>query len=196
MMKECSRVFEKKDKSKLESLGANIKLIFNNFNNIIERINKQIIEIQNARNNCMLLIDRAGGGKTTILCELAYDSVREFPTMLLFGKENYTSPQSIIMEVKQNLRELLSIFVDLLDAHTGHDCTLMSLQGFLGHMFDLLFSLAEKLFTGRAEHLHVLALNLHLGNARHRDGHTLLGVHFRAGNAQRHRVEGDAISGK
>jgi len=51
----------------------------------------------------VVIIDRAGGGKTSLLCELATSLAQEVPTVLLFGKEDFRSPEAIVKKVEQIL---------------------------------------------------------------------------------------------
>lgn len=48
-----------------------------------------------------LLIDRAGGGKTNLLCEQASRCARTWPTLLFFGKEGYEDPNSLVFRCQQ-----------------------------------------------------------------------------------------------
>jgi hypothetical protein len=45
--------------------------------------------IEHSNNPCTFIIDRAGGGKTNLMCEMAFKQVKITPTILLFGKENF-----------------------------------------------------------------------------------------------------------
>jgi hypothetical protein len=64
--------------------------------------------VRRARRPTLLLIDRAGGGKTNLLCAVATELAAEHPTVLLFGKENFRRPDDIVCRVEQVIREGLA----------------------------------------------------------------------------------------
>lgn len=87
------------------------------------------------------------------------------------------------------LAELLAILVDLLHRHRAHNGALVTLQRDQRNVLDLLFGFAQKLFASRQQHILVLALDLHLRNAGHRNWHALTGVHTGTFHLQRHCVQ-------
>jgi len=54
---------------------------------------------------CVVLVDRAGGGKTNLLCQFSSQIAVHMPTILLFAKDNYQGQNSLIEGVQRILRE-------------------------------------------------------------------------------------------
>lgn len=78
---------------------STISLLDKNINNTLNLI----------KYNTFLIIDRAGGGKTNLLCKLAKDNSFVAPTILLFGKENFNGEFGLIERIKDILKSTIEI---------------------------------------------------------------------------------------
>jgi hypothetical protein len=100
---------------------------------ILYRINSAIHTLQIANRPATVIIDRAGGGKTSLLCGLSLEMAQKAPTMLLFGKENYQNAEAMIKRVTDCIRNLIPIG-DKADPMGYLDQVLLANQEFL-HIF-------------------------------------------------------------
>lgn len=89
--------------------------------------------------------------------------------------------------------ELLAILVNLLDGHGAHDGTLMPLQSDQCDVLNFAFIFTQKLFACGQQHVFILTLDLHLGNAGHRNWYTLAGVHAWTLHCKGHRIQGNSL---
>ncbi len=77
------------------------------FNTVLSRLRNTLAEIERALRHCVIIIDRAGGGKTSLLCDFALAKSTEAPTVLLFGKETYQHSNSLIQKIEGIVAEAL-----------------------------------------------------------------------------------------
>ncbi len=75
----------------------------------IEHLNSLSSYVQEFRRNCLLVIDRAGSGKTNLVCDFALSLATKQPVLLLFGKENFHGTDGII----EKLESLISHAFDV-----------------------------------------------------------------------------------
>jgi hypothetical protein len=76
-------------------------------------------DIVSSSKNMMLIIDRAGGGKTNLLCNLSLNIVQNSPVLLYFGKESLTGSNGLIEKTKTILSELLKCEGSAIDKLDG-----------------------------------------------------------------------------
>lgn len=62
----------------------------------IAQLTGAIEKIETAPRHCCLLIDRAGGGKTNLVCDLALDLSKSAPTLIFFGKESFVDLHDLV----------------------------------------------------------------------------------------------------
>ncbi|GAG43707.1 unnamed protein product, partial [marine sediment metagenome] len=91
-------------------------------------------ELLVATNHCFLVIDRAGGGKTNLLCELASEQSKINPSLIFFGKDNFQQSDSIIKKIENIICETIS--VSEIDPVMYFDQILNSQNMFLNIFFD------------------------------------------------------------
>lgn len=70
------------------------------FEDVRNCIVRAIDAIARAPHPCFLVVDRAGGGKTNLVCEVAKLTARKAPCILLFGKQNLAEREQLIQPLR------------------------------------------------------------------------------------------------
>lgn len=77
-------------------------------------------ELARYRRLGLLVVDRAGGGKTNLICHLSAENAERQPTLLLFGKQQLSGPESLVHDVIASIQQLvpngMPAAVDYLDS--------------------------------------------------------------------------------
>ncbi|HEX2988952.1 MAG TPA: effector-associated domain EAD1-containing protein, partial [Chloroflexota bacterium] len=79
---------------------------------LASELNSSIAAFESAQRHAVIIIDRAGGGKTNLLCELALQTVKVSPTLLFFGKDNFSDHGSMIRRTTDWVAGMLSTHPD------------------------------------------------------------------------------------
>ncbi|MFC1792952.1 hypothetical protein ACFL3Q_05135 [Planctomycetota bacterium] len=133
----CDKLREKEKFSLLKRVNE-VATTFSNesLSAIASSVESCARDIQRSIRNCVLIVDRAGGGKTNLMCHLGALLARHGPTLLLFGKENYNQPDHLIGVVKDFAASLMEAETFELGAMEALDDLLKSSGMFLNVLID------------------------------------------------------------
>lgn len=87
------------NKRTLERAKREVSGILNSLRQNSDRLHRIVNRLDDCLKPCIVVIDRAGGGKTSLLCETATNKSITEPSILLFGKEYYSGDNSIINKI-------------------------------------------------------------------------------------------------
>ena len=83
----------------IRKIAARKILNYYSIDSINFKLNECTETIKTYINHVFVLIDRAGGGKTNLLCDLAITLSKEEPCILIFGKSTLQSPKDLINNI-------------------------------------------------------------------------------------------------
>jgi restriction endonuclease len=116
-----------------EVLNRKVGLIpMNRILNQIDRLKNLSNYIQRFRRNSLLVVDRAGSGKTSLICDLALQLATKYPVVILFGKETFIGPEGMIHKLEEIISR--SLETERSDGMTLLD-RLLEQEGVFLHVF-------------------------------------------------------------
>ncbi len=104
-----------KKNSQTKKSATNFQKNFNTAFEKLKKANELLTGLKTVREeiykyyyHCFILIDRAGGGKTNLMCKMATKLAKIAPTILYFGKENFVIA-NLIQKTKKIVSDILNI---------------------------------------------------------------------------------------
>lgn len=80
--------------------------------NWIDRLETGLLSVESYLKSTLVIIDRAGGGKTNLICHLVQALSAKQPVILLFGKEHFDESNGLVKALDDILNQLFSTRAD------------------------------------------------------------------------------------